>query len=167
MGDLWLKIGVTVITTLVSFGLWEFLSAWKRQRDRGRLRREALEYAQKHGGQREFTLLVSVGHDIRTAANGHLEGLGKPGMPVLVAHKSGAFAEDEADWQAFLDEVKAQVHRLRELNATRIYLFTNVPVAMAAMVGATLANGPEVIIHHYNANRYTAVGRVTTETTKF
>jgi len=46
--------------------------------------------------------------------------------------------------------VKAEVRKIRELGVTRVYLFTNVPVALALFAGATLTNGPEVVVAERN-----------------
>lgn len=40
------------------------------------------------------------------------------------------------------------------------------PVALGVVVGATLMNRPEVVIHHFNNTSYIEVGRIRFETVR-
>jgi hypothetical protein len=88
-----------------------------------------------------------------------------PGMPLFQVHQPEGFEQREEQWFGFLEKVKAEVRKIRESGATRVYLFTHLPVALALFVGAMLTNGPEVIVHHFQCG-YFPVGRLTVETVR-
>ena len=103
---------------------------------------------------------------ITEAARNHLAQGGRDGIPILEVYQAEALGTDAGQWQAFLERVKEQIRKTKELAATRVFLYTRVPIAMAAMLGATLTNGPRVVIHQHNGGTYDEVGLVSFETTK-
>jgi hypothetical protein len=167
-GDLGLKIILTIITTILSFTLWEFLSWRFRKWRHARMRRKALRYAEANENRVEMALCISVVNDITAAVRNHLQLVGlitqTREIPLLTVHQSQALSADESEWQALLDEVKVQIRKTRELGAMRVYVYASVPVAMALLIGAALNNGPEAVVFHYNKPDYAAVGRITFET---
>lgn len=131
------------------------------------IRKKAKVYAKQHAGRVEVALVASVLNDIRPAAEGHLSKHGCEGIPVFqVFQKEGFRNDDERQWEVYLERVKAEVRKVRDLGAQRVYLFCNLPVAMTVFVGATLTNGPEVIVHHFAAGVYYPVGRLAVDTVR-
>src|SRR5207245_1399105 len=111
---------------------------------------DAAKYADKHG-RLEVALVLSVVTDIRQAAVGYLEKLDRQGIQVFQVHQKQGFGAREEEWGAYLERVKAEVRKLKELGAARVFLFANIPVALALFAGATLTNGPEVVVHHFES----------------
>jgi hypothetical protein len=119
---------------------------------------------------KQVALALSVGDDIQESVRGHLKAQGLLGgaadIPVLSIHQREGFGPSDGQWYAYLERVKTEVRRIRGEGFVRVRVYVRLPVALALMVGATLTNGPETIIYHFNAGRYDEVGRVTFETTK-
>ncbi len=157
---------VTVATALLGIPVWFFgdlcLRRWWQWRASRRLREAAAEYAKQHAGELEVALVLSVREDIRQAAQGYLDQLGRQGIQVFQVHQQEGFDDREESWFAYLERIKKEVRSIRELGAVRVFLFANLPVALSLMAGTTLTNGPEVVVHHFASGRYLPVGRLTT-----
>lgn len=157
---------ITIITAIISFIAYNgFGVFWSRMRLR-RLRNQAVIYAREHGGQREHALVVSVLTDIQQNVRDFLTASKMEAMPVSSVHRNDGFSMEPADWFRSLDEVKAKLREIREAGVDRIHLFTNFPIVMTTMLGAVLANGPEVIVYYFNAGRYHPMGRIAPEVVK-
>lgn len=174
MNNFWVEIGwrtpITVVTALISavvyfFGYLWLTGYWQRMQGR-RLRQAAEQYAREHGGRLEVALVLSVREDIRQAVEEYLDQLGRKGIQIFQVHQPGGFDDQEETWFAYLARVKGDVRTIRELGASRIFVFSNIPIALALMAGSTLTNGPEVVVHHFTAGRYLPVGRLTVETVR-
>lgn len=151
---------VTGIVSCLFYALTRhYLNRWSRYR----LLKRLAKYAEAHGA-REVALVLSARHDIRNAAKEHLNKENRGAIELRHVHEESGFGNDESDWFDYLEEIKKEIRTIRELGVTRIYLFTNLPIAMATLAGATLTNGPEVIIHHHDSGTYYHVGRISTET---
>ena len=135
---------------------------WRRIR-KLRSRLQALEGDR---GGREMALVLSIGDNVAAAARAYLDSNGCEKVALVEVHQPGAFDDNEKMWLSYMDKVKAEVRRIREQGASRVYLFLRVPVTMAVFVGAMLDNGPEVVVHHYFNGTYRPVGRLTHETVK-
>jgi len=174
MGGFWDDFGVRIITTIlitpIAVLLWKLCEElWHRWYNRW-LRKLAERHAAAHGGVKQVALALSVGDDILESVRGHLAGRGLLGagadMPILSVHQREGFGPSEGQWYSYLERVKAEVRRVRSEGFVRVQVYARLPVALALMVGATLTNGPEAVIYHFNAGRYDEIGRVTFETTK-
>lgn len=174
MGQFWDDFGVRILTTVLitplAVGLWKLWEhAWHRWYSR-RLRLAAQRYALANGNRVEVALVLSVVENIGEHARQHLKRLGKyagaADIPIEEVFQREAFGASDGQWFAYLEEVKKCVAKIRELGAVRVYVYTKLPVAMAVMVGATLMNGPEAIVHHFNNADYVEVGRVRFETVR-
>jgi hypothetical protein len=135
---------------------------WQRSISR-RLRNQAAKYA-KEQGRKEVALVVSTRHDIQQAVLAHLDKDGRKDIPLLCVHQQEGFGDREEQWIAYLERVKKEIRKIREEGFSRVYVFANVPVAMALLVGATLTNGPEAVIHQFTNGPYQPVARLTIET---
>lgn len=158
---------ITVVMSVISFLVYLLMTDLKHRLLRRRLQKQFEEYAKRHGHERECVLILSVIHNIHEAVFTHMEKEKRSGIPVFQVHRPEGLPEAEDAWFAYLEQVKQQVQKIREYGASRVYLFTNVPVALAVMIGATLGNGPEVVVHHHSAPAgYKAVGRLTVATVR-
>jgi hypothetical protein len=165
--DLVWRIGVTVVTSVV--GVVVTLTAnyyWQRWLS-FRLRRSASRYEQEHGS-REVALLLSTRENIQEAALAYLKKTNRGDIVVFSVHQPEGFSDREGQWLGYLEKVKAEVRKIRELGTSRIYVFSNLPVAMAIFAGATLTNGPGAVIHHFSTamGTYHEVGLLTVESIK-
>lgn len=165
MTDFTWRIVVTVLTAAVSFLVWQMMAFWWHRRLNRWLRKQARMYEEKHG-VREAALVLSVMTDAAESARGHLRQSDRGDIPVLRVYQAEAFGDDPGQWQGFLERVKREIRTVRELGFTRLYVYAGTPVALALMVGATLTNGPEAVVHHYANGVYREVGRVSFETTR-
>jgi hypothetical protein len=161
-----LNVAINVLSNLI----WALLAggaAFLWQQRRIRRLQSRLKVFEAERGTREVALILSAREDVTEAVCSHLDqnGIGK--LPVFHAHRTGSFSEQEDDWMSYVREIKEQVRLIREHGATRVYLFTNVPVVMGVFAGALLDNGPEVIVHHYFSGSYRRVGTLTHETVYF
>jgi hypothetical protein len=162
--DLPIKLVITIITAVVSFVTYNACRVYYLRVVRYRLLKQADEYARKHGNRVEVCLIASVSTDIEEAVRKYLNNEGREGIPILKVHQEELFPRKEEAWIAYLDRFKNEVRKTREMGATRLYLFTNVPIAMGVLLGAVLRNGPEAIIHHYDGHGYHPIGPLVTET---
>lgn len=167
--DLGVRLATTVIITPIAVGLWKACEyGWHLWYNR-QLRKQAERHAAAHG-VRQVVLTLSVGEDIEESVRGYLkqEGLlgGSADIPILKVHQPEALSENEGQWYAFLERVKREVRRIREEGFTRLHVFARLPVPLAAMVGATLTNGPTGFLYHFSGGRYFRVGQITFETVK-
>ncbi|GIW80380.1 MAG: hypothetical protein KatS3mg105_2187 [Gemmatales bacterium] len=160
---------VSAVMAALSSTVYFFCTLWLQHYWAKRVRRKQLQavdaYAEKHG-HREVAMVLSVLTDIHQSAQEYLKEQGRTGMKLFQVHQKEGFGEREEYWSAYLEQVKKQVAEIRELGITRIYLFANIPVAMAVFAGAVLANGPEVIVHHFNGRTYQPIGRLRVETVR-
>lgn len=168
--DLGVRVATTALVTPVAVALWKWCEhLWHRWYTR-RLRRKAERYARAHGNRVEVALVLSIGKSILEAAREHLRQHGRLGrgadIPIEEVHQPEPLGESEGQWFAYLERVKQQVAKAREMGAVRVYVYTSLPVAMALMVGATLTNGPEVVVHHYANGPYIEVGKLRFETVR-
>jgi hypothetical protein len=159
MGEL-----LTGILQNLVWALLAWAAAWLLQQRKIRRLQQALRAFEQERGAREVALVLSAREDIREAVQTQLQQAGRENLPVFHVHHAGSFSENEKDWMDYVRQIKAQVQAIREHGATRIYLFTNVPVVMGVFAGALLDNGPEVIVHHYFNGVYRRVGSLTHET---
>lgn len=174
MQNFWVEIGwrtpITVTTALISAAVYFFGYLWLNaywQRVQGRRLREAMEkYALEHEGEAEVALVLSVREDISQAVRSYMDSLNRRGIQLFQVHQDGGFDDRETSWFAYLERIKMEVRRIRELAVCRVFVFSNVPVALALMAGSTLTNGPEVVVHHFQAGRYLPIGRLTVETVR-
>ncbi|MCS6850957.1 MAG: hypothetical protein NZ700_07275 [Gemmataceae bacterium] len=164
LSDLPIKAVITVITAILSFVTYNACRLYWLRLVRRRLIRQAAEYARRHGNRVEVALVASVGTDIEETVKNYLRATGCDNIPLLKVHREDPFPRDEAAWISYLDQFKDEVRKARELAATRVYMFTNVPIAMALLLGAVLRNGPEALIHHYDNRGYFPIGPMVTET---
>jgi hypothetical protein len=170
--DFWLELlwrspitaATAVFSSVISFAVYQWLTYRWQQRLRRQLMK-GLEAQEKEHGQRQVALVLSVLTDIRQAAVDYLTKQGFAGSPVFQVHQAEGFGQKEEQWFSYLEKVKAELRKIKEAAATRVYLFTNLPLAMALFAGATLTNGPEVVVHHFQ-NGYHPVGRLTVETVR-
>jgi hypothetical protein len=163
-------VTATVFTSPVTYAVYKLSEhAWHRWYNR-RLRKQAAWYAAAHENRVEVALVLSVGESVAESARQHLKSLGKLGggadIPVEEVFQKEGFGASEGQWFAYLEEVKRRVAKVRELGAMRVYVYTKMPVAMAVMVGATLMNGPEAVVHHFTNGSYIEVGRIRFETVR-
>ncbi len=167
--ELWWRAPITAVTAVLSAVVAFFAAQWlarrAQQRLRHRLLAEAARYAEKHG-RLEVALVLSVVTDIRQAAVAYLDKLGRNSIQVFQVHQRQGFGARAEEWGAYLEGVKAEVCKVKELGATRVFLFANIPVALALFAGATLTNGPEVVVHHFESGAYLPIGRLTVETVR-
>ena len=157
------NLTINVLSNLI----WALLAGgcaflWQQRRIRNLQNR--LKSFEAERDSREVALILSAREDVTEAVCAHLDKNGVGKIPVFHAHRPGSFSEEEEDWMAYVREIKEQVRLIREHGASRVYLFTNVPVVMGVFAGALLDNGPEVIVHHYFSGTYRRVGRLTHET---
>lgn len=163
--DLPVKAVITVITAILSFATYNTLRLYWLRILRFRLLKQAEEYARKHGNRIEAALVASVATDIEEPVKNYLKQIGCEGIPLLKVHQDEIFPPKEEAWIAYLEEFKNEVRKTREMGATRVYVFTNVPIAMGILLGAVLRNGPEAVIHHYDSRgTYYPIGPLVTET---
>lgn len=162
--DLPIKVVITIITAIVSFATYNACRLYYLRIVRYRLLKQAEEYARKHGNRVEVCLIASVSTDIEEAVRNYLKNERREGIPLLKVHQDELFPRREEAWIAYLDRFKEEVRKTREMGATRVYVFTNVPIAMGVLLGAVLRNGPEAIIHHYDSHGYYPIGPLVTET---
>jgi SMODS-associated and fused to various effectors sensor domain len=157
-----------VIRAVIGSTVW-FLAglslAWWWDRRRYRRMLAALRRYEAARSLREVALILSVRDDISTSARAYLEKSGKADLLLRQVHQPEGFAAEQT-WYTYLARVKDEARTLRELDIGRIYLFTNIPVALAVLVGGVLTNGPEVVVHHWFNGAYAPVGRLTFETVK-
>lgn len=139
-------------------------AAWLWQQRKIRHLRRRLATFEKDRGTREIALLISAREDITEAVHAQLARDERADLPLYKVHKEGNFSEEEKDWMAFVHRIKDEVKKIREDGASRIYLYTNVPVVMGVFLGALLDNGPEVIVHHFFGGVYRRIGSMTHET---
>ena len=174
MGRFWddflARVAITILITPIAVGLWKLCEeVWHRRYNRW-LRKLAEKHAAAHGGVKQVALALSVGDDIAESVRGHLKdcGLLASGVeiPLLSIHQREGFGPSDGQWYAYLERVKTEIRKIRSEGFVRVHVYTRLPVALALMVGATLTNGPEAVIYHFNAGRYDEIGRVTFETTK-
>jgi hypothetical protein len=172
MAQFWDDFGVRVVTTVlitpIAVALWKLTEhLWHRWYSR-KLRLAADRYAAANQHQVEVALVLSVGESVIEAARQHLKSLGKLGgnadIPIEEVFQREGFGDRDGQWFAYLEEVKKRIVKVRELGAICVFVYTKLPVAMAVMVGATLMNGPEAVVHHFNNGSYTEVGRIRFET---
>jgi hypothetical protein len=163
---LW-RMAVAVITgivgAIVAFGVTKFLEYRYQRWLSEQLRKQAEKYLKVHG-QKEAALVVSVLHEIQEPVRGYLAKAGRQDIPLLAVHQVEGFSGKEEQWLAYLEKVKAMIRRARAEGFVRLYVFMNVPVAEAMLIGATLTNGPEAVIHHFANGVYQPVGRLNVET---
>jgi hypothetical protein len=171
MGDpfveaMW-RVAVAVITgivgAIVAFAVTKLLEYRYQRWLSGKLRQQAEKYLKQHG-QKEAAVVVSVLHDIQEPVRGYLAKDGRQDIPLLTVHQAEGFGGKEEQWLAYLEKVKAVIRRVRAEGFVRVHVFTNVPVAEALLIGATLTNGPEAVIHHFTSGIYQPVGRLNIET---
>jgi hypothetical protein len=174
--DFGLRMLVTAILAIFSGGIGAVISflvtlflryrheRWLSQQ----LRKAAEAYARQHGNLKEVALVASVREDIKKAVEEYLKKADRQGMPILPVHQAEGFGNQPEKWQAYLEKVKAEVRRIREEGFSRVYVFTNGPVALALMIGATLTNGPLVVVHQYDtaSGSYYEVGHLTVESVR-
>ena len=156
-----------LLVNIVASFIWALLAgvaAWLWQQRKIRRLRERLRAFEAERGSCEVALVLSAREDILEAVRAHLTREGLADVPVFHRHKPGSFSETEADWMSFVREIKDLSRQIREHGASRVYLFTNVPVVMGVFAGAILDNGPEVVVHHYFSGTYRRVGSLTHET---
>ncbi len=168
--DFGVRVATTVLITPVAVALWKLSEhGWHRWYSR-KLRKRAAEYAAANENRVEVALVLSVGESVLESARQHLKALGKFGVaaniPIQEVFQKEGFGDRDGQWFAYLEEVKKRVVTIRELGAVRVYVYTKLPVAMAVMVGATLMNGPEAVVHHFNNGNYIEVGRIRFETVR-
>ncbi len=158
---------IILVTSVLSFFVYALMTDFWHRHLRRRLQKQFEEYGKQHHNERECALLLSVIHDIREVALAYLEKIDRRGMLVFQVHQPEGFDDRQEVWFAFLERVKQEVQRIRANGAGRIYLFVNVPLALAVMTGATLCNGPEVVVHQYDSHGgYYPVGRLTVATVR-
>jgi len=108
-------------------------------------------------------LVLSVSREIQFDVRRHLDSHPRmKDMPIIEVHQPGGLELREEVWLHYLERVKAQWRRISESGVRRVYLFVNVPVAMAVYVGAVLPPGPEVIVSHFQENAFHLSGSLTT-----
>jgi hypothetical protein len=165
--DLLWRIGVTIVTSVVSVIVTLTANYYWQRWLSFRLRRGAHRYEQEHGS-REVALVLSTRENIRESALGYLKKNNRGDMLAFSVHQPEGFGDKEGQWLAYLEKVKAEVRKIRELGASRIYVFSNLPVAMAIFAGATLTNGRGAVIHHFSTTMgtYHEVGLLTVESIK-
>lgn len=160
-----LRLVYAAIGAVISF-FTTLALAWWWQHRKFRQQRQRLHALEKTTGAREVALLLSAREEIRQAALDYLESIGRSDLPLFVVHRPGLLSNDEEEWFRYFDEIKAAVRQIREQGANRIYLFLNVPLALAVFAGATLANGPAVVMHHYFNGTYHPIGHLAQDTLK-
>lgn len=174
MAQFWDDFGVRVVTTVLitpfAVAVWKLSEhVWHRWYSR-KLRKQATWYAAANENRVEVALVLSVGESVLESARQHLKILGKVGgaaeIPIEEVFQREGFGNRDGQWLAYLEEVKKRVAKIRELGAVRMFVYTKLPVAMAVMVGATLMNGPEAVVHHFNNGDYIEVGRIRFETVR-
>jgi hypothetical protein len=157
------RMALTVLTAFVSFVVTLLLQYRYQRWLSWRLRQQAEKHEKQHG-QKEAALVVSVLHDIQEAVRAYLAKDGKQDMPLLKVHQAAGFGAKEEEWLAYVEKVKAVIRQVRAEGFVRVYVFTNVPLAEALLIGATLTNGPEAVIHQFSSGVYLPVGRLNVET---
>lgn len=150
---------------IASFCTSQIMSYWFLRNVRKRMQKRAAAYTSKHGAL-EVALVISVLSDAKEAALDYMAKQGKRDVLLFQTHRKEGFGEAETDWEGFLERVKKEVLKIREMGAQRIFLFTKVPVPIAIMIGGILANGPEVVLHHFESGVYRPSGRLSIETTR-
>lgn len=173
MAGFWDDLGVRVVTTILvtplAVAAWKGCELWWQRRYNRWLRKQAAAHAAKTG-VKQVALTLSVGDDILASVRSHLTAQGLLGsgadVPVLSVHQPEGFGPSPGQWFAYLERVKAEIRRIRTEGFVRVHVYTRLPVALALMVGATLTNGPEAVVYHFQNGKYDEVGRVTFETTK-
>jgi hypothetical protein len=146
----WLDMMVRyALAPVIGFLTGAALQEFRVRRMRKRLRRLATET-----GTREVVLIVSNRQDIRPDVEIYLQSQNKQRLTIFEVFRRESFSADPEEWYAFVDEVRANLTKLRKLAPNRILFFTNVPVAMGVALGALLDNGPRVIVHHYFDGHY-------------
>jgi hypothetical protein len=163
--DLSWRVAVTVVTSVVSFFVYVGLNSYWHRVLRRRLRQALAEYAAEHG-RREAALVLCVPDDITQSVQAYLDKQGRQGIQVFKVHQQQGFSDRAEVWFDYLEKVKKELLRIRELGVSRVYLFCKLPVALAVLTGAALANGPEVIVHHFTSGNYLEIGPLTVETVK-
>jgi hypothetical protein len=168
--DVSTRVGLAVVTglvsTLVSFVLWGALTAWQVRRVRKRIEKQVQQTRASYGGP-TVALVLSVARDIEADVRRHLDD--NPfthGLPIVSVHQPGGLELREENWLHYLERVKKEWRRIVQNGCTQVYLFVNMPVAMAVYVGAVLLPGPEVLIAHFQDNVYHRVGSLTTALVK-
>jgi hypothetical protein len=147
---------------VVSFSLWQTLTLYWHGLLRRRLRKAVLRHEKAHG-RAEVALVLSVLTDITAGVRAHLSQAQLDGIPLLHVHQTEAFGEDPGAWLGYLERVKKEIRKIREMGISRVHVFSNGPVALALMCGATLTNGPEAVVYHHSGGLYREVGRVSFE----
>jgi len=113
-------------------------------------------------GEREVILIISCRDNIKEAVHSQLPDY-LNAAPIFYVHHDGSFTNDKSEWLDFARRIRSEFCKLQNTGPSRIYLFTNVPIAMAVFAGAVLDNGPEVVVHHYFNGTYQEVGRLNHE----
>lgn len=162
MGAVFGRIGWMILGGLVSFSIWQLMERLRLEWVRRRLRRATAGCPEK-----PVALVLSVVRDIRPDVERFLaaDPLAR-GCPVFQVHRPEGLNDREEVWMAYLEQVRKQAAEIRLSGTRQVLLFCNLPVAMAALTGAVLLPGPEVVIHHYQNNAYLPVGRLNVATAK-
>lgn len=165
--EMWLRLPVTVVlgaaSGAASFAIYMWLNYRLHLWIRNRLQTDLAKYAKKHGAK-EIALVLSVREDIMNSVQSHLEKDDRGEIQVFQVHQQEGFNDEEERWIAYLEKIKTEIRKIRELGIQRMFIFSNLPIAMALVAGATLQNGPEAVIHHYSGGSYLPVVRLTPET---
>jgi hypothetical protein len=131
-------------------------------------RRRRREYAGEHG-EDAVALLLSVERMIENDVLAYLQRLGRGGMHCYTVHRAERLDERRPEeWVRFFEAVKEELRKVQADGPTRrIYLFCGLPLPMGVLAGVTLANGPEVIVHHFTGGSYVPLVRVFEKTVTF
>jgi SMODS-associated and fused to various effectors sensor domain len=154
-----LAVATGVLSTTASFVLWGVLTAWRVGRIRHRILVQARACARPEEPGGAVALVLSVSQGIVYDVRRHLDlDPRTKAMPIVEVHEPGGLELREEVWLHYLERVKTQWQRIAASGVRRVYLFVNMPVAMAVYVGAVLRPGPEVIVAHLQENAYHRAG---------
>lgn len=162
MDEFWLWLDRTGIVVGLLVAIPIFWTWWQIVFGERRQRRRWLQDVTRQPGERPGALIVDLlpGKNIETSVRAHLAA--DPRLKAVSDDRIAFVRRDQPlrpeDVDDFARHLRAANRRLLDAGCDVIHLFHGGPDVSALIVGAELANGPRVLLYHYEQGRYVTFG---------
>lgn len=158
----WLGLDRTGIVVGLLVAVPIFWTWWQVVFGERRQRRRWLREIARQAGERPGVLIIDLlpGRDIEASVKAYLaadESL-KGIPPDRTAHVRRNSMLDPDGVEDFSRELRTAARRLQDAGVDVVHLFHAGPDVSALIAGAELANGPRVLLYHFEQGRYLAFG---------